>query len=310
MGAGRGPLGGRLSGLPVGSDGGRPHRRRSSRRPGPSRRTLGGIHGARHRPRLGHPGRRPHDERHRGGRDPSCCRRGGPRPCAAHRLHGGPAARVQNVGAPQTIEQGGLYRGSVRWSLRPACRRGGAQHVAFAREPIVAEATWPGRSGPVHVNLAFGSRSSPGRIVGRPTSRKVPRPALACVAPVRRAPAAGQMDDLGPPVSSGRRGVIVAGAGCGEPCSCWPRRPSSAGRSWRTLDRVAAAPDGGGRGRGRRRRPLERRRLPGGSPARGGPPPRRALGVEGPRRLVRRNCRRRNRSRDDRPVLGLARPRS
>jgi len=118
-----------------------------------------------------------------------------------------------DVGAPQTIDQIHLYGRSVRWEAapgvpddasRPAWRRLGARSVSEAREPV---------PGPVHLNLAF--RDPLVGVVGSlPPSLpagtgRVTVPASVGVG----ADAAIGLSDL----FSGRRGVIVAGAGAGDP---------------------------------------------------------------------------------------------
>ena len=117
---------------------------------------------------------------------------------------------LQQVGAPQTVDQVGLYGTAVRWAAEP----GVPDPVTAATwrslgARAVAEATGA-RPGPVHLNLAFrdplvGEPGSlpPGRDDGAPWHRAWPatsprRAALEAVTEQLRAP----------------RGVVVAGAGC------------------------------------------------------------------------------------------------
>lgn len=144
---------------------------------------------------------------------------------------------LHDVGAPQTIEQRRLYGGSVRWFLDagvPEEEQRSTWRSIGSR--IFAEAVaGPAGPGPVHVNLAFrepllppagssrdlpaGRDSGPGGFPpGRdgPPARDSGRPWHG-VTPARRVPARRQLDDLGALIARGRSGVIVAGAGCGEP---------------------------------------------------------------------------------------------
>jgi 2-succinyl-5-enolpyruvyl-6-hydroxy-3-cyclohexene-1-carboxylate synthase len=127
---------------------------------------------------------------------------------------------LQGVGAPQTIEQRGLYGGSLRWSLEAGVPDEAARATwRSLGSRVFAEAVaGPSGPGPVHVNLAFrepllapaGSRVElpPGRPDGRPWHR---------VVPAARVPDARLLEDLGPLLDPSRRGVIVAGARCGDP---------------------------------------------------------------------------------------------
>lgn len=121
---------------------------------------------------------------------------------------------LHHVGAPQTIEQAGLYGAAVRWSFDA-----GVPHEAASgtwrsmASRAVAEATGgPAAPGPVHLNLAFRDPlvGEAGAVVpGRPDS-----------APWHEV-AAGQLTTTTWPADwlGGRRGVLVAGAGCGDPAT-------------------------------------------------------------------------------------------
>ncbi len=129
---------------------------------------------------------------------------------------------LRDVGAPQTIDQTHLFGRSVRWFCDPGvpqrATRGSWRSLA-ARS--VAEATaGAGGPGAVHLNLPFrepllgdpaaGGGASPGRPDGLPWHQvvhgRVPPPEGV----VRDLYQSGRLDP-------GRRGLIVAGAGCGEP---------------------------------------------------------------------------------------------
>ena len=118
---------------------------------------------------------------------------------------------LHHVGAPQTIEQDALYGSCLRWRGDPGPADGLPESAwRSLASRVVAEATaGPRGPGPVQLNVAFrdplvGDPASlpPGRPGGR-TWHEVSRPATALT--VDAAPFAG------------RRGVIVAVAGCGVP---------------------------------------------------------------------------------------------
>lgn len=121
---------------------------------------------------------------------------------------------LHQVGAPQTVEQEGLYGRAVRWAISPGVAEGatsGQWRSMAAR--LVAEATRaaPG-PGPVHANLAFrdplvGSYGPlpPGRRGGRPWHRVLEAEDLGVDAEAVRLLAGWK----------GRRGIVVAGSGSG-----------------------------------------------------------------------------------------------
>ena len=110
---------------------------RPDRRARPPRRALGRLSRPRRWQGVGDPRRGPDHERHGGRRAASGRRRGPSRSRATHRVHGRSTARARNVGAPQTIDQVGLYGGSVRWQVDPGVAepRVGA-HVAVGGQSI------------------------------------------------------------------------------------------------------------------------------------------------------------------------------
>ena len=126
---------------------------------------------------------------------------------------------LHTVGAPQTVDQQHLYGRSVRWFYDPGVA---AMETRPAWRSIAArafgEATLgPRGPGPVHLNLAF----------------REPLIGAATVVPIGRADGApwhvgiaagglvadsGALEDIRRALV-GRRGVIVAGAGAGEPAA-------------------------------------------------------------------------------------------
>jgi len=111
---------------------------------------------------------------------------------------------LQHVGAPQTVDQSHLFGRAVRWFAEVGPAEGvpcGAWRSLASR--LVVEAA----RGPVHLNVAFrdplvgtpGELPS-GRAGGRPWHDAAPRRDAAVVAL--------------PDGFAGRRGVVVAGAGC------------------------------------------------------------------------------------------------
>ncbi len=110
---------------------------------------------------------------------------------------------LQGVGAPQTIDQRGLYGRAVRLNVEPGVPDPAA---AASWRPLAARtlaAATGSPPGPVHLNLAFRDP-----LVGRPG----PLPPSLGPSTVALAPS-GQL-----PVGTlaGRRGVIVAGGGIGD----------------------------------------------------------------------------------------------
>jgi 2-succinyl-5-enolpyruvyl-6-hydroxy-3-cyclohexene-1-carboxylate synthase len=124
---------------------------------------------------------------------------------------------AQGVGAPQTIDQAGLYGRALRWRSDP-----GVPDAAVApgwrswASRAVAEAGGRGgRPGPVHLNLAFREP-----LVGQPGPLRPGRPGGAPWHRVAHGPgpAPAVVDELAGRLS-GRSGVIVCGAGTGDPAA-------------------------------------------------------------------------------------------
>jgi 2-succinyl-5-enolpyruvyl-6-hydroxy-3-cyclohexene-1-carboxylate synthase len=136
------------------------------------------------------------------------------------------------VGAPQTIDQEGLFGRAVRWEVSPGVADlAGAGAWRSIASRCVAEALGAGLGGapgPVHVNLAFREPllGSPAR-VPTPPGRDGGAPWHSYQRSVGADLSVGTHRSVGPPppqpaaeligAHSGRRGLIVAGAGSGDP---------------------------------------------------------------------------------------------
>jgi len=115
---------------------------------------------------------------------------------------------LRGVGAGQAIDQIGLYGRSVRWFVEVGNHPATAERVRWMRMLAcrAVGATTATRPGPVHLNFplreplvapALGPDPAPGRPDGAPW--------IDVVAPPSRTPVA---------LERGRRGVVIAGAGC------------------------------------------------------------------------------------------------
>ena len=217
VGAGRCARRGRLPRVALDAAGARPRRRPAHAGPRAPRRAVGRLHRRSASALRGQPGGRAHHQRHGRGRAPPGRRRGPPRPGAAARVTADRPPELQDVGAPQTIDQTHLFGRAVRWFAEPgvpdAATRGSWRSLG-ARAVAAATGVPPG---PVHLNLAFreplvGTAGDlppargvgPGWPEGRPWTTTAP--------------------GLAPPTSddafriqelSGAAGVIVAGLRCG-----------------------------------------------------------------------------------------------
>ena len=129
---------------------------------------------------------------------------------------------LHGVGAPQTVEQAGLYGRAVRAAVEPGVPRG---ETAWAWRSLAARAVLDAtgiRPGPVHLNLAFSEPllAEPGALpLGRDGG--APWHQMAPVPPPRNV-----LEEL-----RGRRGVIVAGRGS-EPAVV---RPLAEAYGWPVL---------------------------------------------------------------------------
>ncbi len=164
---------------------------------------------------------------------------------------------LQDVGAPQTIDQTHLFGRSVRWFVDPGVPSSAtrARWRSLASRVVAESEAGRGGPGPVHLNLPFrepllgdpmaDGGASPGRPGGRPWHRVVVGPTAPPAEWVRSSIAEGIL-------SPARRGLIVVGAGCGDPRAVlalaeelgWPvlAEPRSGLRT--TAPAVVAAADG------------------------------------------------------------------
>lgn len=121
---------------------------------------------------------------------------------------------LQGVGAPQTIEQTGLYGRAVRWSAEPGVADEATRTTwrSLAARSVAEATAGPAGPGPVHLNLAFREP-----LVGEPGPLPAGRPAGLPFHGV--VAASGDEGAGGDAVRSwaGRSGVLVAGAGAGPP---------------------------------------------------------------------------------------------
>ncbi len=122
---------------------------------------------------------------------------------------------LQDVGAPQAIDQNRLYGSAVRWFCAPGVPDPAAAGAwrSLASRALAEALGWSGRPGPVQLNLAFREPLlgepdilPPGRADGRPW-HQAPPTISSVSSPSVVADLAGR--------ATGRRGVIVAGAGAG-----------------------------------------------------------------------------------------------
>lgn len=120
---------------------------------------------------------------------------------------------LHQVGAPQTIEQEGLFAGAVRWAASPGVADAAAAWTwrSLASRSVAEAISHPSGPGPVHLNVAFrepligkATVLPEGRCGGRPWHQ---------VCGGRPAPPEEVVATLAS--FSGRRGIIVAGAGGG-----------------------------------------------------------------------------------------------
>ena len=121
---------------------------------------------------------------------------------------------LHHVGAPQTIVQEGLFGGVVRWSHAPGPADEASRPTwrSLAARALAEAAAGPAGPGPVHLNLAFREplvgpleEPAPGRPGGLPWHVR---------ARARAVPGDEVVQAL---AGVGSRGVIVAGAGAGNP---------------------------------------------------------------------------------------------
>lgn len=120
---------------------------------------------------------------------------------------------LHEVGAPQTIDQQGLYGRAVRWACDPGVADAGAADTwrSLARRVLAESWLGPAGPGPVHLNLPFRDPlvATPGTLP--PASPYVP----SLPEPGQRLPTRASVEAL--LALAGRRGVVVAGEGSGPP---------------------------------------------------------------------------------------------
>jgi 2-succinyl-5-enolpyruvyl-6-hydroxy-3-cyclohexene-1-carboxylate synthase len=126
---------------------------------------------------------------------------------------------LRDIGAPQTIDQQWLFGRAVRWYADPgvADAAGRPTWRSLAARSVSEAVTGPAGPGPVHLNLPFrepllGDAERGGIQPGRPDRQPWYRVAMAPPAPT-----AEVVDRIVDAARSGARGVIVAGAGSGDP---------------------------------------------------------------------------------------------
>ena len=163
---------------------------------------------------------------------------------------------LRDVGAPQTIDQTHLFGRSTRWFADPGVPDEATRWSwrSFGCRSVIEAVSGSHGPGPVHLNLPFrepllGSASNGGVPDGRHDGGPWHRVDVPLSAPSPEA-----IDDL---VASGnfvagRRGLIVAGAGCGDPDAVlalaeslgWPVLADSRSRLRNGDRRVVGAADG------------------------------------------------------------------
>lgn len=123
---------------------------------------------------------------------------------------------LQQVGAPQTIDQVHLFSRAVRWFAEPGVPDAAARHTwrSLAARAVAEATTGAGGPGPVHLNLAFreplvGTPGPlpPGRADGTRHHTTVGRRSVVDEAGIERLLTLLAVE----------RGLVVAGAGCGDP---------------------------------------------------------------------------------------------
>ena len=164
---------------------------------------------------------------------------------------------LRDVGAPQTIDQTHLYGRSARWFADPGVP---ADATRASWRPMAARAAAEASSGtdgpgPVHLNLPFrepllgdadaGGGVAPGRVGGAPWHRIEAGPVAPGEEWLETRTGTG-------PLQPSRRGLIVAGAGCGDPDAVvalgsalgWPILADPRSRLRRAVPGVIGTADG------------------------------------------------------------------
>jgi 2-succinyl-5-enolpyruvyl-6-hydroxy-3-cyclohexene-1-carboxylate synthase len=121
---------------------------------------------------------------------------------------------LRDVGAPQTVDQRALFGTALRWSVDPGVP---AEEAAGSWRPLAARIVaaardHPAGAGPVHVNLPFREP-----LGGEPAELPAPREGGDGWTVVTRPelPEPAELDRLAELLAGRRRGVVIAGEGCG-----------------------------------------------------------------------------------------------
>ena len=123
---------------------------------------------------------------------------------------------LHHVGAPQSIDQTNLYSNAVRWFAEPGLQDGSEASRrswrSLADRAFYEATSGPVGPGPVHLNLAFKEplNFEPGPLPN--TANSLDEPKISLHSP---APALSHSALASSRTWLGRRGVIIAGAGCG-----------------------------------------------------------------------------------------------
>src|SRR4051794_17711017 len=115
---------------------------------------------------------------------------------------------LHHVGAPQTVEQQGLFAGAVRWAADPGPvdAAGAGTWRSLAARALVATVGSPAGPGPVHLNLPFREP-----LIGRPQALPAGRPDGAAWHRPEAAPPLPPAELVEHLAAKGRRGIIVVG---------------------------------------------------------------------------------------------------
>ena len=163
-------------------------------------------------------------------------------------------AELWDVGAPQTIDQTHLYGQAVRWFADPGVPADATRLTwrSLAARAVASAICGPGGPGPVHLNLPFrepllGDAVAGGVPPGRDDGASWHQVAMAPLAPPDEI-----VEHIGDSGRRGVRGVIVAGAGCGDPRAVlamaealgWPVLADPRSGARRAAPEVVAAADG------------------------------------------------------------------
>ncbi len=121
-----------------------------------------------------------------------------------------------DIGAPQTIDQTGLYGTAARWFCEPGVPNEAAAPSwrSLASRGVAEARGWSGSPGPVHYNLSFRDPlvGEPGE---PPPGRVDDRPWHQVAAPATPTPDVGELASR----MAGADGVIVAGRGASDPAA-------------------------------------------------------------------------------------------